>query len=144
MLELDKIYNMDCIEGMKKIDDNSINVVVTDPPYNIGKDNWDRIDDYHNWLISILKECQRVLKDNGTLWFFHIDFRDLAILHSRIATETNFRHKQLIVIDKGMQSIAGRTSDELRSYPRVTEYLQFYTFEDVTGAEQLSDTYAKV
>lgn len=144
MLEIDKIYNMDCIEGMKQIDDSSINVVITDPPYNIGKDNWDKIDDYHNWLIKILKQCQRVLKDNGTLWFFHIDFRDLAILQSRIATETNFRHKQMIVIDKGLQSIAGRTSEDLRSYPRATEYLQFYTFEDVTGAEQLSDTYAKV
>ena len=35
MLELNKIYNMDCIEGMKQLDDNSIDLVLTDPPYGI-------------------------------------------------------------------------------------------------------------
>jgi len=143
MLELDKIYNMDCIEGMKQIPDHSIDVVIADPPYNISKDSWDKIKDYSNWFISVVKEVERVLKDNGTFWFFHMDFETLAELHQRIIKETNFRHKQLITIDKGKQSIAGRTSDILRSYPRATEYLQFYTFDDPTGARQLSDQYAK-
>ena len=35
MLELDKIYNEDCLEGMKRIPDNSIDCVITDPPYLI-------------------------------------------------------------------------------------------------------------
>ncbi|QXV86330.1 cytosine specific DNA methyltransferase [Staphylococcus phage SAPYZU_15] len=34
-LELNKIYNEDCLEGMKKIPDNSIDLIVTDPPYLI-------------------------------------------------------------------------------------------------------------
>ena len=33
MLKLNKLYNMDCLEGMKLIPDNSIDLVVTDPPY---------------------------------------------------------------------------------------------------------------
>ena len=33
MLEINKIYNMDCIEGMKLIPDNSIDCIITDPPY---------------------------------------------------------------------------------------------------------------
>lgn len=33
MLEVNKIYNMDCLEGMKSIPDNSIDLIVTDPPY---------------------------------------------------------------------------------------------------------------
>ena len=44
MLELNKIYNMDCIEGMKLIEDNSIDSIVTDPPYGLefmGKE-WDK------------------------------------------------------------------------------------------------------
>ena len=32
-MELDVIYNEDCIEGMKKIPDESIDLIVTDPPY---------------------------------------------------------------------------------------------------------------
>ena len=36
MLELDKIYNMDCIDGMKQLEDFSIDLILTDPPYGIG------------------------------------------------------------------------------------------------------------
>lgn len=32
-MELDKIYNMDCLEGMKNIPDKSVDLIVTDPPY---------------------------------------------------------------------------------------------------------------
>ena len=33
MIELNKIYNEDCIEGMKRIPDNSVDCILTDPPY---------------------------------------------------------------------------------------------------------------
>ena len=36
MLELNKIYNRDCLEGMREIEDGSIDLVLTDPPYEIG------------------------------------------------------------------------------------------------------------
>lgn len=32
-MELDKIYNMDCLEGMKQIPDGSVDLIATDPPY---------------------------------------------------------------------------------------------------------------
>jgi len=35
-MELNKIYCMDCLEGLKKIPDNSVDLIVTDPPYNTG------------------------------------------------------------------------------------------------------------
>ena len=35
-LELNRIYNMDCLEGMRQIEDKSIDLVITDPPYGIG------------------------------------------------------------------------------------------------------------
>ena len=34
---------MDCIEGMKKLEDNSIDLILTDPPYGITKANWDKV-----------------------------------------------------------------------------------------------------
>ena len=47
MLELNKIYNEDCLKGLKKIPDNSIDLVLIDPPYDIctagGKKGNDRI-----------------------------------------------------------------------------------------------------
>ncbi len=110
---------------------------------NIGIDKWDSIPNYHNWLLKMFKECERILKNSGTLWFFHMHFRDLSKIDELLKKETSFKHKQLIIIDKGIQSIAGRSGDMLRSFPKATEYLQFYTFEDLTGAEQLSEVYAK-
>jgi len=68
VLELDKIYNMDCLDGMKQIDDNYIDTIITDPPYGLsfmGK-KWD----YDVPSISIWKECLRVLKPGGTLLCF--------------------------------------------------------------------------
>ena len=35
LMEINKIYNMDCLEGMKEIEDGSIDLVITDPPYKI-------------------------------------------------------------------------------------------------------------
>jgi len=60
-LELNRIYNMDCIEGMKKIPDNSINLVVTSPPY-------DEIRKYKGFVFDLHAagiELYRVLKDGG-------------------------------------------------------------------------------
>ncbi len=34
-IEFNEIYNMDCIEGMKRISDNTIDLVITDPPFAI-------------------------------------------------------------------------------------------------------------
>ena len=41
MIELNKIYNEDCLEGMKRIPDKSVDLIVIDPPYNIKKAEWD-------------------------------------------------------------------------------------------------------
>ena len=46
-MELNKIYNEDCMEGMKRIPDASIDLIVTDPPYNTTDCEWDK-----NVLIS--------------------------------------------------------------------------------------------
>ena len=147
MQAIDKYINQiiqgDCLGIMREMPDKCVDAIITDPPYNIGKDTWDKIVDYYDWLQCIFVECQRILKENGTLWFFHISFSSLSEIHQRLINNTSFVHKQLVIINKGLGSIAGRCNIEvLRSFPRATEYLQFYTFEDITGAEQLSEVYA--
>ena len=61
-LELNKTYCMDCLEGIKLIEDNSIDLIVTSPPY-------DNIRDYKGYqkvnLSMLGKEISRVLKDGG-------------------------------------------------------------------------------
>lgn len=64
MLEVNKIYQGDCLALIKQIDDESINLVLTDPPYGINKEgiaNDDSLDTYYN----ILPEIYRVLQDRS-------------------------------------------------------------------------------
>jgi len=61
MLELNRIYNEDCLEGMKKIGDNSINLTVTSPPY----DNLRTYNGFSWDFEGIAKELYRVTKTGG-------------------------------------------------------------------------------
>ncbi len=69
---LNDIHNIDCVEGMKKLPDNCIDLVVTSPPYNVDipydthKDN-DEMDVYFEWCKVWLGEIYRVLKDDGRI-----------------------------------------------------------------------------
>lgn len=62
-MELNKIYNMDCIEGMRLLENNSIDLTVTSPPYDdLRKYNgfsWD--------FESVAKELYRITKDGGVV-----------------------------------------------------------------------------
>jgi DNA modification methylase len=70
MLELNKIYNQDCLEGLKQLPDNSVDSIVTDPPYELGfmGKAWDKTGVAYN--IELWKECLRVLKPGGYLLAF--------------------------------------------------------------------------
>lgn len=73
-MELNKIYNEDCVEGMKKVEDNSVDLIVTSPPYNIKKKYKSYKDDlslqeYLNFLKEVLYECSRILKTKGNIMF---------------------------------------------------------------------------
>ena len=62
---------MDCIEGLKQLPDNSIDLIMTDPPYNIGKDfENDNLpeEEYLAWCESWIKELNRVLDVGGALY----------------------------------------------------------------------------
>jgi len=140
MLPLNTIYNQDCLQGLKLLDDNSIDLIVTDPPYNIGKAKWDKIDDYIEWLGTIFLECQRVLKDNGSFYFFHNDFLQMVELQNWINKNTNFVFKQLIIWNKKFKGASNEgflqgynEVGNLRNYQKMAEYCLYYTFQDETG-----------
>ncbi|HOA82239.1 MAG TPA: site-specific DNA-methyltransferase [Defluviitaleaceae bacterium] len=86
-LEFNKIYNMDCIEGMKGISNNVIDLVITDPPFAIDfkakRNNYHRTAsrviegykeipraEYFDFTIKWMKEVCRVLKDSGSMYVF--------------------------------------------------------------------------
>jgi len=86
-LSLNKIYNQDCIDGMKDIPDNKIDLVITDPPFAINfkskKANYNRIasrvlpgyneiesKDYYNFTYNWMNQINRVLKKSGSMYVF--------------------------------------------------------------------------
>jgi adenine-specific DNA-methyltransferase len=69
----DYVYCMDAERFLRMLPDNSVDCIVTDPPFNIGKaswDTWESIDAFIAWLDSHLRGFRRVLKPNGSLYLF--------------------------------------------------------------------------
>lgn len=80
------LYKGDCIRVLKKMADNSVDVIFADPPYflsnggischsgkqvSVNKGFWDKshnVQDKLKFNRKWLKECRRVLRDNGTIW----------------------------------------------------------------------------
>jgi len=80
-MELNKIYCMDALAFLKQISDNSVDLVVTDPPYNISQKQNMKFDgrviikNFGDWDFGfdpkpILAELRRVLKPNGQIYVF--------------------------------------------------------------------------
>jgi len=87
-LEMNVIYNEDCIQGMKKINSESVDIIICDPPYNIGKDFGNDSDKqdmntYLQWCDQWIAECLRILKPNGTLYIYGFS-ETLAFVRTRI------------------------------------------------------------
>ena len=65
-MEKNIIYNGDCIEGMKILPDNSVDMVLTDPPYGTTCNKWDTVVD----MDAFWKEIKRVAKKNSAILIF--------------------------------------------------------------------------
>ena len=74
-LPLNQIILGDAVQELRKLPDESCNVVIIDPPYNIGKDFGNNIDkrelgEYVEWCKSWINESIRILKPNGTMFIY--------------------------------------------------------------------------
>jgi len=84
---VNKIYNQDCIDGMKAIPDGKIDLVVTDPPFAINfkakKANYNRTasrvlsgyneitkENYYEFTLNWMSQCFRILKESGGMYVF--------------------------------------------------------------------------
>jgi site-specific DNA-methyltransferase (adenine-specific) len=89
-----KIYQYDSLEYLKKICSNSVDLVIADPPYNLGKDygnNNDNknFDEYMDFSRNWIKEAHRILKNTGTIYIF-MGVRFISYLYMMLEKEFNF------------------------------------------------------
>jgi site-specific DNA-methyltransferase (adenine-specific) len=66
MLEINKIYNQDCLEGMKYIDDKSIDMILCDLPYGTTACSWDSVIPFN----KLWEQYERIIKDTGCIVLF--------------------------------------------------------------------------
>ena len=101
-MTLTKLYNSDCLQQLKKLESETVDLIFADPPYNLQlknqlsrpdnskvnavNDYWDQFNSfkhYDEFTYEWLSECKRVLKKNGALWVigsYHNIFRVGKIL----------------------------------------------------------------
>ncbi len=76
--ELNKIYLKDCVEFMRNIEDDSIDLIIADPPYNLNKkfgnnsDRWKRVEDWFDWSKMWIDQCIRILAHTGSIFIYGI------------------------------------------------------------------------
>lgn len=114
----------DCITQLKKLEKESVDLIIADPPYfKVIGEKWDyewrTEDDYISWSIKWLTEASKVLRKGGTFYLFGY-FRTLALLVPYL-NELGLELRQQIIIDKGMRSVSGRATKNYKIFPNVTE-----------------------
>lgn len=75
-----EIYNEDCLEGMKRIPDKSIDMILCDLPYGTTRNKWDIIIPFDN----LWEQYERVIKDNGAIVLFSAEPFTSVLITSNI------------------------------------------------------------
>ena len=79
---LNRVHHSDCLEGLRRLPDESIDVIVTSPPYWKGFEYeayFNSYKQYLDWCEKWLKECKRVLKPTGTFYLNVINDSEITI-----------------------------------------------------------------
>jgi site-specific DNA-methyltransferase (adenine-specific) len=124
MLKVNQIYHIDCVIGLQQIDDESVDMIINDPPYNISQEGadisrkhlnkaslrrtadikmdfgqWDKfagIDDFFNFTESWFAECARVLKPGGWIYIF-FDKNRMGFFDLFLAPKYGIKQKNIFV-----------------------------------------------
>ncbi len=125
-LAINRIHRIDAIEGLKRLADNSVDLVVTDPPYNIASKNrltmksgrpmstmeaWGAWDHFHPFeydllIASVINECYRVLKPGGALYMFSAREDNGFFVRQAVARGFTYRNQLAMVKKNPLPSLA--------------------------------------
>ena len=85
-LQLNKIYNEDCLEGMKNIPDNSVDLILCDLPYNMTRISWDCLIPFD----KLWEQYKRIIKPTGNIVLFSAGMFTYQLIQSNMK---DFRYK---------------------------------------------------
>jgi len=134
------IQNKDCVEGLKKIPDKTIDLIIADPPYfKTINEKWDykwrTEEDYLEWVETWIKELARVVKTNCSFWLF--GYVKILSKILPMVEKYGFVFRQQIIVDKGMRSISGRKTSTYKMFPTTTESIFFFVKNNQPNIKKL-------
>lgn len=132
-MELNKIYNMDCLIGMKQIESESVDLILSDLPYGTTAQRWDK----HIDMTLLWQEYERIIKPNGNIVLTASQPFTTMLIHSNLQlfkytwvwekhSPTGFmsanhrplkRHEDIVVFSKGVTS-AGNNNVKAIYHPQ--------------------------
>lgn len=123
-----KIFNEDCLIGIKKIPDNSIDLIVADPPYCLGKDyenDSDKLDSkrYLEWTCQWIDMIIPKLKDTGSFYIF-LSWQYSPEIFSYMKTKILMINE--VIWDRRVPSMGGST----RKFSSVHDNIGFFVKKD--------------
>ncbi|MBL8746756.1 MAG: site-specific DNA-methyltransferase [Phycisphaerae bacterium] len=136
---MNRVHLMDALEGLKALPDESVDLVITDPPYNIAKkgnktilkgkristmEAWGAWDHYHPYdydamMMRVIGECWRILKPRGALYMFTAPQDNGVFVRHAVARGFTFRSQVAMVKKTALPSIfrsAWRSAFEVAFY----------------------------
>lgn len=141
---------MDCLEGLKKLKESSVDLIIIDPPYyqimvTDHKGNsydwdkqWDSFEHYLTWCKSWFLELKRILKSNGSLYIF-ADDKHSAYIQIELDKLFNLENN-IIWVKPNNMTIKGWNN--FRCYSPITERILFYSKESRNNNLE-NETYAE-
>ncbi len=121
-----KIYNNDCFEIFPKIKDNSIDLILTDPPYGTTACKWDTVIPFE----PMWKELHRVIKKNGAIVLFGSEPFSSALRMSNIK---NYKYDWIWIKDKATNHLNAK-----KMPMRKTELISIFYKQQCVYNPQLS------
>lgn len=121
---INEIYNEDCLSGIKRIEDNSIDLILTDPPYCLGKDYGNDSDkknpkEYLEWTYKWIDSAIPKLKNNGSMYVF-LSWQYSPEIFSYIKSKMTMINE--IIWDRRVPSMGGST----RKFSSVHDNIGFF------------------
>ena len=133
------LYEGDTLKlSLSVLEDESVDLLLIDPPYNIGKGEWDTWPTeqaYQEFLAVVFLEANRVLKKSGSAYIFHQKNSDVYWIGDHITKTYNWNLKQFIIWNKyfpecereGFLKGYIQEVNKNRNYPQLYENILFFT-----------------
>lgn len=123
-----RVLQGDFLQIAPSFSGGAFDLVIADPPYWKAIDapwdyEWRTRDDYFTWCECWVKELKRIVRFGGAVFVFGY-FRMLARI-SLLLEQQGFLTRQEIIVDKGLQAVAGRATRKYQLWPNTSESILF-------------------